>query len=62
MKNNIITIQDTMYQILGKMDVNISAMNEDSDIQMITENYKYMMWSILAIIIIFGTMKTLKNK
>ncbi len=24
MKNNIITIQDTMYQILGKMDVNIS--------------------------------------
>tara|TARA_R100001082_G_C4351478_1_gene154751 strand:- start:911 stop:1099 length:189 start_codon:yes stop_codon:yes gene_type:complete len=24
MKTNIITIQDTMYQILGKMDVNIS--------------------------------------
>ena len=45
-----------------KMDSNVSAMNEDSDIQMITENYKYMLWSILAIVIIFGTMKTFRKK
>lgn len=44
-----------------KLDTQVSAMHEDSDIQMISENYNYMLWGILAIIILFGTIKTLKK-
>ena len=48
-------------RIEKEMDTHIRAMNQDSDIQMISENYSYMLWSILAIFILFGTMKTMKT-
>jgi hypothetical protein len=40
---------------------NLEAMNEDSDLNMMSENYQHIMWSILAILIIIATMKFTKS-
>ena len=39
----------------------LNAMNEDRDLNMMSENYKHIMWSILAIVIIIGTIKMTKK-
>jgi hypothetical protein len=39
----------------------LNAMNEDRDLNMLSENYRHIMWSILAIVIIIGTIKMTKK-
>jgi hypothetical protein len=38
----------------------LQAMNEDTDLNMMSQNYRHIMWSILAIVIIIATMKIAK--
>jgi hypothetical protein len=45
----------------GEQLQNLTAMNEDRDLNMMSQNYRHIMWSILAIIIIIGTMKFTKS-
>jgi len=40
---------------------NLTAMNEDRDLNMMSQNYRHIMWSILAILIIMATMKMTKS-
>jgi hypothetical protein len=44
----------------GEQLQNLQAMNEDRDLNMMSQNYRHILWSILAIIIIIGTMKMTK--
>ena len=46
----------------GEQLQNLAAMREDRDLNMMSQNYRHIMWSILAIIIIIGTMKMTKIK
>jgi hypothetical protein len=46
----------------GEQLQNLEAMNEDRDLNMMSQNYRHILWSILAIIIIIGTMKLTKAK
>lgn len=45
---------DTQYSLehADKHNANLSAMNEDTNLRMQSENYQYLLWSILAILII----------
>lgn len=45
----------------GEQLQNLSAMNEDRDLNMMSQNYRHIMWSILAILIIMATMKMTKS-
>jgi hypothetical protein len=45
----------------GEQLQNLTAMNEDRDLNMMSQNYRHIMWSILAIIIIIGTIKITKS-
>jgi hypothetical protein len=45
----------------GEQLQNLSAMNEDRDLNMMSQNYRHIMWSILAILIIIATMKMTKS-
>lgn len=45
----------------GEQLQNLQAMNEDRDLNMMSQNYRHILWSILAIIIIIGTMKMTKT-
>jgi hypothetical protein len=44
----------------GEQLQNLEAMNEDRDLNMMSQNYRHILWSILAIIIIIGTIKMTK--
>jgi hypothetical protein len=46
----------------GEQLQNLQAMTEDRDLNMMSQNYRHILWSILAIIIIIGTMKMTKAK
>jgi hypothetical protein len=45
----------------GEQLQNLEAMNEDRDLNMMSQNYRHILWSILAIIIILGTIKFTKS-
>ena len=45
----------------GEQLQNLTAMNEDRDLNMMSQNYRHIMWSILAILIIIGTIKLTKS-
>jgi hypothetical protein len=45
----------------GEQLQNLEAMNEDRDLNMMSQNYRHIMWSILAILIIITTMKLTKS-
>ena len=45
----------------GEQLQNLEAMNEDRDLNMMSQNYRHIMWSILAIMIIMATMKFTKS-
>jgi len=47
---------------LGKQLEQLVAMNEDRSTNMISQNYKHILWSILAILIIIGTIKLTKQR
>jgi hypothetical protein len=44
----------------GEQLQNLEAMDDDTDLNMMSENYRHIMWSILAIIIIITTIKLTK--
>ena len=44
----------------GEQLQNLTAMNEDRDLNTMSQNYRHILWSILAIIIIIGTIKMTK--
>ena len=45
-----------------KVDTNnVDGMMEDSDLSLISQNYKYFWWSILAILIISMGIKVVRN-
>lgn len=44
----------------GKQLEQLNAQEEDRDLNMVSQNYKHMLWSILAIIIMLGTIKATK--
>jgi hypothetical protein len=47
----------------NKNDGTLGGMVEDSDYKLVTSNYRYVLWSILAIIVIIGSIKiSRKNK
>ena len=46
----------------GEQLQNLEAMTEDRDLNMMSQNYRHIMWSILAIILIIVTMKMTKAK
>jgi hypothetical protein len=46
----------------GEQLQNLQAMNEDRDLNMMSQNYRHIMWSILAILIVIVTMKMTKAK
>ena len=51
-------------QNIGSMqnkNVNVSAMLDNTDLELISDNYKYILWSILAITIILGGIKASRN-
>ena len=45
----------------GEQSEQLDAMNEDRDLNMMSQNYKHIMWSILAILIIIGIIKFTKS-
>ncbi len=45
----------------GEQFQNLQAMTEDRDLNMMSQNYRHILWSILAIIIIIGTLKMTKT-
>jgi hypothetical protein len=45
----------------GEQLQNLEAMNEDRDLNMMSQNYRHILWSILAIIVIIATMKITKS-
>jgi len=66
-KTNIDTtfteLQDSRQKLAdwtGEQLQNLEAMNEDRDLNMMSQNYRHIMWSILAIIIVMSTMKFAK--
>ena len=42
-------------------NVNVTAMLDNADLELISDNYKYILWSILAITIILGGIKASRN-
>ena len=42
-------------------DDNINAMVDDTDLNMVSQNYKHLIWTILAILFIIGAIKITKN-
>lgn len=40
---------------------NASGMKDDSELQMVSDNYHYLMWSILAILIVAGGIKATRQ-
>jgi hypothetical protein len=45
----------------GKQGEQLDAMNEDRDLNMMSQNYKHILWSILAILIVIGLIKFTKS-
>ena len=45
----------------GEQLEQILAMNEDSQLNMVSQNYKHILWSILAIIIVIATIRLTKR-
>ena len=54
------TTQKDLTDWSGDQLSQLEAMNEDRDLNMLSENYKHIMWSILAILIIMGAIKIAK--
>jgi hypothetical protein len=62
MKNNLSKYENTYKEVKTKNDFgpHFDALEEDSQIQMLSYNQKYILWSILALGITIGAMKVLK--
>lgn len=60
--NEFIESKQDLADWTGDQLQNLQAMNEDRDLNMTSQNYRHILWSILAIIIIIATMKMTKNQ
>ena len=63
LKNQKIEIDDLKkdnVDITGNQYKQLEALEEDRDLNMVAKNYKHIMWSILAILIIIGGIKVTK--
>lgn len=62
MKNNLSKYESTYKEVKEKNALvpHFNALEEDSQIQMLSYNQKYILWSMLTIIITIGAMKVLK--
>ena len=57
-------LQDTREDLgdwTGNQLKQLEAMNEDRDLNRISQNYKHILWSILAILIVIGLIKFTKS-
>lgn len=64
LKNKLIELTNTRKEPSdwsGEQLEQIIAMNEDSQLNMISQNYKHILWSILAIIIVITTIRLTKR-
>lgn len=59
--NEFIESKQDLADWTGEQLQNLQAMNEDRDLNMTSQNYRHILWSILAIIIIIATMKITKS-
>jgi hypothetical protein len=56
-------IEEGMRNLTNSSNLNdLSGMLSDSDLRVLTENYSYIMWSILAVGILTITINTMKNR
>jgi hypothetical protein len=65
LKSNLDELQESKQNLAdwtGEQLQNLQAMNEDRDLYMMSQNYRHILWSILAIIIIICTIKITKVK
>ena len=62
MKNNLSKYESTYKEVKEKNSLvpHFNALEEDSQIQMLSYNQKYILWSMLTIIITVGAMKVMK--
>jgi hypothetical protein len=63
LKTNLNELEESKQNLAdwtGEQLQNLEAMNEDRDLNMMSQNYRHILWSILAIIIIIGTIKMTK--
>jgi hypothetical protein len=52
-----------MQNLSNSLDFNdLNGMLSDSDLRVLQENYKYIMWSIFAVGILTITINTMKNR
>jgi hypothetical protein len=58
--DELIDARQNLADWTGQQLQNLTAMNEDRDLNMMSQNYRHIMWSILAIVIIIATMKFTK--
>ena len=61
MLNELINSRNDPADWSGEQLTQLEAMNEDRDLNMLSQNYKHIMWSILAIIVIIGTIALTKK-
>jgi hypothetical protein len=61
MFNELMGTRKDLSDWTGEQLTQLEAMNEDRDLNMLSQNYKHIMWSILAIIIIMATIKMTKT-
>jgi hypothetical protein len=59
-KNTLVNKENTLGDWNYKKYDQLKAMSEDTDLIMMSQNYRHIMWSILAIVIIIATMKIAK--
>ena len=59
--NELQTSRQDLADWSGEQLNQLEAMNEDRDLNMMSQNYKHIMWSILAILIILGIIKLIKS-
>lgn len=56
-KAEFLKLKNDKSDIMGNQLKHLKAIAEDSSLNMISKNYKHIMWSIIAILIIIGTIK-----
>jgi hypothetical protein len=66
LQSNINSYADTQYEKKDYTEkssniVNVNAMLEDTDLNMISQNYKNLIWTILAIILIIGGIRLTRS-
>ncbi len=59
--SELLNARQNLADWTGEQLQNLTAMNNDRDLNMMSQNYRHIMWSILAIVIIIAMMKMAKS-